>query len=119
MDRRIWTWLGAAVISAVYVFAYSRVAWMANHGFLLTSFEIITPAVFVLSLVSQRSSAFALFVFVSLGVAAGVGVDVAMDPKPRNLFPIEILLWLIVMAPSIALGAAGGYFAHRKGVHWP
>jgi hypothetical protein len=97
-----------------YVFASSHVAWMHQPTSRLVwlAFPALVPVVIALSMLSRRQVRW-MIGFLLIGIIGGVLVDVVADPKPRNLFPLEMVVWCAVVAPALAVGAAGAYLLRR------
>jgi hypothetical protein len=96
----------AALLGLVYVTAQLRIPVLASVPPIwqfAISFVVIFPITWFL--VSKWRSGFVVLVMFIAGVATGVLVDVALDSGERNLFPIEVIWWWVLLGPACALGA--------------
>ena len=62
------------------------------------------PISLLLSLL-DRGNEFFVGLFILAGISIGVLIDVAMDGTERNLFPLEIMFWYVLIGPTVLLGS--------------
>src|SRR5947209_4052014 len=88
------------IAGAGYVLVSSHVIWMHQpiSRLVLLSPPVLVPVVLVLSALSRRQVRWTIACLL-IGIIGGVLVDVIADPKPRNLFPLEMVAWCAVVAP--------------------
>jgi lipopolysaccharide export LptBFGC system permease protein LptF len=105
------------IAGAGYVLVSSHVTWMhqPTSRLVLLAFAVFVPMVITLSKLSHRQVRWTI-AFLLIGIIGGVLVDVVADPKPRNLFPLDMVAWCAVIAPALAVGATGAYLLRRKRV---
>jgi hypothetical protein len=104
------------VAGAGYVLVSSDVTWMQHQPLsrlVLLAFPVFVPVVIVLAMLSRRQVRWTI-AFSLIGIIVGVVLDVIADPKPRNLFPLEMVAWGAIIAPALAAGATGAYLLRRK-----
>ena len=104
------------IAGAGYVLVSSHVMWMyqPTPRLVLLAFPLFVPVIVVLSTLSRRQVRWTI-AFLLIGVIGGVFIDAVADPKPRNLFPLEMVAWCVIVAPALAVGAAGASFLRRQG----
>ncbi|MBF6571487.1 MAG: hypothetical protein IVW54_21760 [Candidatus Binataceae bacterium] len=77
------------------------------------AFVILAPIALILSFRSQKNP-WSVAPFIFLGVLAGIATNVFLDKKAdRNLFPIEMGIWCVMLAPAIVLGTAVGVWLRK------
>jgi hypothetical protein len=77
------------------------------------AFVILAPTALILSFRSQKRP-WSVAPFIFLGVLTSIATDVLLDKKAdRNLFPIEMGAWCVMLAPAIVLGTAIGTWLRK------
>src|SRR5690349_5193200 len=80
--------------------AHEPLRWVAAWALLA-----LTPVVVIVG-VWSRSPIRLLAFLMQLGLWLGVVIDVLRDTKERNLFPLEMVLWSVLVMPSLLVGVA-------------
>lgn len=108
--------LVATVIGAMYVtlcYKMPELIHLEPIRHVLLAFIVLFPVTLALAAFSERESWFvALFVLVGIGI--GVMIDAFSDKVDRNLFPIEIMWWSVLLAPAIIAGTTLGWWMRKN-----
>jgi hypothetical protein len=108
----------ALISGLVYVTVIYRFPIIGSHGLsalFVLSFVVLGPVALALVVYSGKGSWIIVPPLVLLGAVIGIMIDVVLDTKvDRNLFPVEIVLWCVFLAPVLVASSALGWFLKNR-----
>ena len=117
IDRTLTMRLTALVSGTAFITVCQRMPGIKDRGplqFALLSVVILLPVTLALVRNSGRDS-WLIAPLIVIGVVIGIMIDVALDTKEdRNLFPIEIVVACVLIAPAVVSGAVLGRLLKKK-----
>src|SRR5258708_15786766 len=115
------TWLAKLLALAAgieYVTVVSRFPILGITSFsalIALSVLVLGPLTVALVICAGKASWLIVPLLVFIGVISGIMIDVVSDTKvDRNLFPIEIILLSVVVAPILVASSALGWFLKNR-----
>jgi len=101
---------------SLYVTACYRIPALNPLNFTMqaaASFFTLSPVVAIAMWCQQRPP-IVFPSFALLGITLGVIFDASLDSVDRNLFPLEVILFAAVIAPSVIVGMLCSYFLKQR-----
>jgi hypothetical protein len=108
----------ALATGLTYVTVIYRFPVFGNHGpifLFVLSLVVLGPIAAALVVYAGKASWIIAPLLVFIGGVSGIMIDVVLDTKEdRNLFPLEIIVWTVVVIPILTMSSALGWFLKNR-----